>query len=186
MEIRLLLAFILMGAVMFLTPYFFKSTPPPAREEDHGRGARPRRRCKPFSRRRRRKAARGGDPGGHGGNPRRYPPAASAALHRRYRFLPHRLQQPGRDGAKLGAQEVQGQRRQAARSGQRRVGSGVPVFALLPRRAAHRQGQLGLLPADPRSRWPGRPLRVLRRPHRGPQNLPFQEEQLSLAKSPAK
>ena len=30
MEIRLLLAFILMGAVMFLTPYFFKSTTPPA------------------------------------------------------------------------------------------------------------------------------------------------------------
>jgi YidC/Oxa1 family membrane protein insertase len=33
MEIRLLLAFILMGAVMFLTPYFFKSTAPsPARK----------------------------------------------------------------------------------------------------------------------------------------------------------
>ncbi|MBZ5583191.1 MAG: hypothetical protein LAQ30_13500, partial [Acidobacteriia bacterium] len=31
MEIRLLLAFLLMGAVMFLTPYFFpKATAPPA------------------------------------------------------------------------------------------------------------------------------------------------------------
>ena len=30
MEIRLLLAFLLMGAVMFLTPYFFKSPPPAA------------------------------------------------------------------------------------------------------------------------------------------------------------
>src|SRR5690348_10162384 len=29
MEMRLLLAFILMGAVMFLTPYLFKQTPPP-------------------------------------------------------------------------------------------------------------------------------------------------------------
>jgi hypothetical protein len=29
MEVRLLLAFLLMGAVMFVTPYFFK-TPPPA------------------------------------------------------------------------------------------------------------------------------------------------------------
>src|SRR5215469_1673275 len=33
MEIRLLLAFLLMGAVMFLTPYFFKSsTPPPGQK----------------------------------------------------------------------------------------------------------------------------------------------------------
>lgn len=31
MEVRLLLAFLLMGAVMFLTPYFFKTTPPPAK-----------------------------------------------------------------------------------------------------------------------------------------------------------
>jgi len=30
MEIRLLLAFILMGVVMFVTPYLFKTTPPPA------------------------------------------------------------------------------------------------------------------------------------------------------------
>ena len=28
MEVRLLLAFLLMGAVMFLTPYFYKSPPP--------------------------------------------------------------------------------------------------------------------------------------------------------------
>ena len=33
MEVRLLLAFLLMGAVMFLTPYFFKTpTPPPAKK----------------------------------------------------------------------------------------------------------------------------------------------------------
>jgi YidC/Oxa1 family membrane protein insertase len=32
MEIRLLLAFLLMGAVMFLTPYFFKSAAPPAKK----------------------------------------------------------------------------------------------------------------------------------------------------------
>lgn len=34
MEIRLLIAFLLMGVVMFLTPYFFKSqTPPPAKKD---------------------------------------------------------------------------------------------------------------------------------------------------------
>src|ERR1700758_4981376 len=33
MEVRLLLAFLLMGAVMFLTPYFFKAPPtPPAKK----------------------------------------------------------------------------------------------------------------------------------------------------------
>lgn len=32
MEVRLLLAFLLMGAVMFLTPYFFKSPPAPAKK----------------------------------------------------------------------------------------------------------------------------------------------------------
>src|SRR5689334_11690350 len=30
MELRLLLAFLLMGVVMFLTPYFYKSVAPPA------------------------------------------------------------------------------------------------------------------------------------------------------------
>lgn len=32
MELRLLLAFILMGVVLFTTPYFYKSTPPPAQK----------------------------------------------------------------------------------------------------------------------------------------------------------
>src|ERR1022692_2222688 len=32
METRLLLAFLLMGAVMFLTPYFFPSATPPAKK----------------------------------------------------------------------------------------------------------------------------------------------------------
>ena len=31
MEQRLLLAFVLMGVVMFLTPYFYKAPPPPAK-----------------------------------------------------------------------------------------------------------------------------------------------------------
>jgi YidC/Oxa1 family membrane protein insertase len=34
MEVRLLIAFLLMGAVMFLTPYFFKSQAPPAGKKD--------------------------------------------------------------------------------------------------------------------------------------------------------
>src|ERR1039457_3218223 len=34
MEVRLLIAFLLMGAVMFLTPYFFKSQAPPPVQKD--------------------------------------------------------------------------------------------------------------------------------------------------------
>src|SRR5260370_17011013 len=40
MEVRLLLAFLLMGAVMFLTPYFFKSQiPPPGKKDVAGQTA---------------------------------------------------------------------------------------------------------------------------------------------------
>src|ERR1035437_9413128 len=40
MEVRLLIAFLLMGAVMFLTPYFFKSqTPPPVKKDAAGQTA---------------------------------------------------------------------------------------------------------------------------------------------------
>src|SRR5450631_2316266 len=34
MEVRLLIAFLLMGVVMFVTPYFFKSQTPPATKKD--------------------------------------------------------------------------------------------------------------------------------------------------------
>src|ERR1017187_4509942 len=40
MEVRLLIAFLLMGAVMFLTPYFFKSQiPPPVKKDAAGQTA---------------------------------------------------------------------------------------------------------------------------------------------------
>ena len=40
MEVRLLIAFLLMGAVMFLTPYFFKSqVPPPVKKDAAGQTA---------------------------------------------------------------------------------------------------------------------------------------------------
>src|SRR5450759_1052226 len=40
MEVRLLIAFLLMGAVMFLTPYFFKSqAPPPVKKDAAGQTA---------------------------------------------------------------------------------------------------------------------------------------------------
>ena len=40
MEVRLLIAFLLMGAVMFLTPYFFKSqAPPPGKKDAAGQAA---------------------------------------------------------------------------------------------------------------------------------------------------
>src|SRR3954452_24007295 len=40
MEVRLLIAFLLMGAVMFLTPYLFKTqTPPPAKKDTNGQTA---------------------------------------------------------------------------------------------------------------------------------------------------
>ena len=38
MEMRLLVAFLLMGAVMFLTPYFFKSQNPPPPKKDTATG----------------------------------------------------------------------------------------------------------------------------------------------------
>src|SRR4051794_7207241 len=40
MEVRLLIAFLLMGAVMFVTPYFFKSqVPPPGKKDAAGQTA---------------------------------------------------------------------------------------------------------------------------------------------------
>src|ERR1039458_10766896 len=40
MEVRLLIAFLLMGVVMFVTPYFFKSqTPPPLKKDAAGQTA---------------------------------------------------------------------------------------------------------------------------------------------------
>src|ERR1035441_5081332 len=40
MEVRLLIAFLLMGVVMFVTPYFFKSqTPPPVKKDAAGQTA---------------------------------------------------------------------------------------------------------------------------------------------------
>ena len=40
MEVRLLIAFLLMGAVMFLTPYLFKTqNPPPAKKDATGQAA---------------------------------------------------------------------------------------------------------------------------------------------------
>ena len=41
MEMRLLLAFLLMGAVMFVTPYFFKSLAPETTPPATGRGPPP-------------------------------------------------------------------------------------------------------------------------------------------------
>ena len=32
MEIRLLIAFLLMGVVLFVTPYFYKTPPPPGQK----------------------------------------------------------------------------------------------------------------------------------------------------------
>jgi hypothetical protein len=116
-ETRLLLAFLLMGAIMFLTPYFFKSQAAPAQRQEIHAGRRSRRATVPPT------AAESKVPGG-----RRSPapptapviqaPGAAAPGHQ-YRPLQDHLQQSGRQRAELAAEEVAG-RRQAAGTGEYR------------------------------------------------------------------
>ena len=141
MEVRLLIAFLLMGAVMFVTPYFFKSQVPPPGKKDAavqtasqktdaavptGAGRQARAGCHGAGGTRRR-----------GGRYRalacrRDAAEGRAPIRHRNRPVQGRLQQSGRDGAQLAAQEDQGQRRQDAGTGQHRCRPGFPLFALLP------------------------------------------------------
>ncbi len=186
MEMRLLLAFLLMGAVMFLTPYFFKTAAAAAGQEDAaGHAGRRSRRRQPLRRRRppaaEAAAAPAPKPPGRRIRARRPRQQAAAAVRHRYRPVPRRLQQPGRQRAQLAAQEIQGQRRQAAGAGQhRRRAWNYPFSLYFPGPAARRQGSTG--PTTRRRADPdglGVTYEFLRRPHRRPQDLPLPEEQLS-------
>ena len=148
MEVRLLLAFLLMGAVMFLTPYFFKSQiPPPGKKDAAGQTAAqgaPGAPSTPARTRGRRCGAPGCQPS------KRCPPRLSLPAG----ATPQKAEPPfvietdlykiafsnqGAHGAQLAAQEIQGQRQQDAGPGQHRGRHGFPVLALLP---------------EPEARWP--------------------------------
>ena len=81
MEVRLLLAFLLMGAVMFVTPYFFKSPDAAARQEDRA------------DRAAQRQPAAHGSAGHRARAPRRRPPPRRPPLRRR---RPPRRRSPAR------------------------------------------------------------------------------------------
>src|ERR1035437_9904139 len=97
MEVRLLIAFLLMGVVMFVTPYFFKSqTPPPLKKDAAGQTAS--------------QSTPGAPPAP---NPLLWAPLPSecrARIRHRDRPVQDRLQQSGWHGTQLAAQENQGQR----------------------------------------------------------------------------
>ena len=139
MEKRLLLAFVLMGAVLFTTPYFFKSAPA-AGEEDRNRAAQewdgrsaPRCPAAPAA------AAVGSRNAAAGAAP-----VAAAQKEELFTVdtecLSHHLFQQGRGGAELAAQEVF-HRRQAPGTGQHRIHGGFPVRPGVQRRAARRSQQ---------------------------------------------
>ena len=124
MEKRLLLAFILMGAVLFTTPYFFQSNSPPAKKTETvppksgtGRSA-----LREESRRRyhARRSAACSRPGCRRAKGRAYTIDTNV-----YQVT---FSNKGGGGAKLAAEEVSHQR-QTAGTGQHRLDGGIPVFA---------------------------------------------------------
>ena len=159
MEVRLLLAFLLMGAVMFLTPYFFKSQIRLRRKKDARRADR-------FANGARSAAAPAANPR----RPRLRPPppcrklsaGRPAAGARRRSPSPRSSSRPtctrvafsnqGAHGAQLAAQEVQGQRQQDAGPGEHGGRHGFPVLAVLPERRSPRPTSTG--PGTSRRRDP--------------------------------
>ena len=122
-ELRLLIAFLLMGVVMFVSPYFFKSTAPPPATNKSAPAAAPAGR--------RGSCSRGGQAASAGRPPRSRIRAERRLLLSRHGPLPHRLLQPRRGGHQLDVQAVQSEQRQAARTGQHRRQSGPALFLLL-------------------------------------------------------
>ena len=187
MEVRLLLAFLLMGAVMFLTPYFFKSQTPPPGQED----------------RRRTDRCRKAPPARHPAAPAQPPqrPASSvetAAAARRCLPAPRRSRpQPpfvidtdlfritfSNQGGTVRSwllKKYKGNDDKPLELVNTAAGLDYPVLALLSRaRSPPANVNWAWYHADRRSGRPGRRLRVLRRPHRRAQDLPLPEEQLSV------
>ena len=142
MEQRLLLAFVLMGLVLFLTPYFYKAPPPAA--QDNGLGHRgPERIPLPRQRRPRQQLPRR-QRSAHEAAPTEPVPGQIAgsrrtAVRHRHRHLSRDAFQSRRNGAQLDSEEISRQARQAAGIGQRSqlFQSGAAVF----HRAAGRQSR---------------------------------------------
>ena len=141
MEQRLLLAFVLMGLVLFLTPYFYKAPPPPPKTSSARQLARPprqvrrrRRFRKRLRRRPRRRTGRSSD--ARTGTDRGQHRAADCHRHR---HLSRDAFQSRRYGPQLDPEEIPRQARQAPGIGERRqlFQSGAAVF----HRPAGRQGR---------------------------------------------
>ncbi len=112
METRLLLAFLLMGLVLFLTPYIYKAPPAPPKQSPPAAESKlipaEKKPEAPRSSDRGRLCSRAGADPGHG----------RTAFHGRHRYLPHHLLQSRRGGAQLGAQEIPRPGGQTARIGE--------------------------------------------------------------------
>ena len=183
MEIRLLLAFLLMGAVMFLTPYFVKTSAARVDQEGGNAGRRPR-----------------------GGNRRRRPRRkplprrgqAKAAARKRLRYARSPKQNPlpplvmdtdlFRISSPIRAQTcgVGCSRSTRAATANRWNWPTQPPAWIIPFRSAcpvrtpSRRPSTGRTTADAGTRRPGRRLRLHGRQRQRAKSLPVPEEQLSL------
>ena len=173
MEIRTLLAVLLAGAVMFLSPYLVKTPPHAGGNQDRATGFQlrrfPRLPPRPFPKwplpRRPQLGRYARDVAIH-----------APAVRHRHAIIQRPAQQSGRYRAELEAQEVQWQRRQDPGPGERGGRHGLSVLVLYSRPGRHRQNrQLGLLPGGRRPRRPRHHLHLLERPRGGQEDVPFRE-----------
>ena len=144
MEVRLLLAFVLMGAVMFVSQYFFKSQAPPPRRRRPRRPTpaptTPAAAAEPANDDRSRRRADDAKAEAARRLPGATPQQTLPPLRHRYRPLPRHVQQSGRERAQLAAQEVQRQRQQAAGPGEHRLRPGrFPSRSTFPAARSPRQ-----------------------------------------------
>ena len=170
MEIRLLIAFILMGAVLFLTPYFYKPAAPPPQASKSVPAAKPPAPGQPA-------AAAPAEPPPPVGQIRR---RKGRDLRRRYATVPGGALQSRRAGPQLGAQEVPrrcGQGTGPGESGGTRQVR-LSVRAGLPESEAGRESRLGVVRGRSRARRPGRDLPLRRRQRPVREVVPFPQGQL--------
>ena len=107
MEMRLLLALLLTVPILFLGPYLLGPQSPAAGKEKRRAAAAASRQLQPGGSNLRASPAAGSRAAaaaGSGSRRNRDPSSRPALVRHRHRSLPHRLHQPGRDGAELAAQ----------------------------------------------------------------------------------
>ena len=183
MEVRLLLAFLLMGAVMFLTPYFFKSQAPPPGKKDAGRPRpKPRRAAlprRPARRRHCRTPAAAVEKVAAAAFPacRRHAAEGRAAS---WSSRPTCTRSPSATRARTVRswllKKYKGNDNKTLDLVNTAAGMDFPYSLYFPNQKPAGQRQLDLVQADRRSGRPGRHLRVLRRPRQRAQGLPLPEE----------